>query len=149
MASSSSSLGRRTSDSQSALPVLRDAFGRARAFLTEAKRRSRVLDFADLEVHALRALEHEEVRDYYRERWRAFLVDEFQDTNPVQAELLDRLTAGSQADRGGRREAVHLRLQAGRRGGVQALPGAHPLGGRGARWCSRPASAGTRSWSGS
>ncbi len=76
----------------SALPVLREAFRRARAFLTQAKRRSRVLDFADLEVHALRALEHEEVRDYYRERWRAFLVDEFQDTNPVQAELLDRLT---------------------------------------------------------
>ena len=46
----------------SALPVLRDAFGRARAFLTEAKRRSRVLDFADLEVHALGALEHEEVQ---------------------------------------------------------------------------------------
>ena len=43
----------------------------------------------------LRALEHEEVRDYYRERWRAFLVDEFQDTNPVQAELLDRLTQGA------------------------------------------------------
>ena len=79
----------------SALPVLRDAFGRARAFLAEAKRRSRVLDFADLEVHALRALEHEEVREYYRERWRAFLVDEFQDTNPVQAELLDRLTQGA------------------------------------------------------
>ena len=76
----------------SALPVLRDSFSQARAFLTEAKGRSRVLDFADLEVHALRALEHEEVRDYYRERWRAFLVDEFQDTNPVQAELLDRLT---------------------------------------------------------
>jgi ATP-dependent helicase/nuclease subunit A len=79
----------------SALPVLRDAFGRARAFLIEAKRRSRVLDFADLEVHALRALKHEEVQDYYRERWRAFLVDEFQDTNPVQAELLDRLTQGA------------------------------------------------------
>ena len=71
-----------------------------------------MLDFSDLEVHALRALEHEEVRDYYRERWRAFLVDEFQDTNPVQAELLDRVDPGSQADRGGRREAVHLRLQA-------------------------------------
>jgi ATP-dependent helicase/nuclease subunit A len=74
-----------------ALPVLRDAFRRARAFLTDAKRRSRVLDFADLEVHALRALESEEVQDYYRERWRAFLVDEFQDTNPVQAELLEHL----------------------------------------------------------
>ena len=79
----------------SALPVLRDSFSQARAFLTEAKRRSRVLDFADLEVRALRALEPEEVRDYYRKRWRAFLVDEFQDTNPVQAELLERLTQGA------------------------------------------------------
>jgi hypothetical protein len=57
--------------------------------------RARVLDFADLEVHALKALEREEVRSYYGERWRAFLVDEFQDTNPVQAELLDRLTQGT------------------------------------------------------
>jgi ATP-dependent helicase/nuclease subunit A len=78
-----------------ALPVLRDAFQRAGVFLSEAKRRSRVLDFADLEVHALKALEHEEVREYYRERWRAFLVDEFQDTNPVQAELLAQLTEGT------------------------------------------------------
>jgi ATP-dependent helicase/nuclease subunit A len=74
---------------------LRDSFSRARAFLTEAKRRARVLDFADLEVHALMALEHEEVQNYYRERWRAFLVDEFQDTNPVQAKLLERLTQGA------------------------------------------------------
>ena len=95
MASSSSSLGPADERLASALPVLRDAFGQARAFLAQAKRRSRVLDFADLEVHALRALEHEEVRDYYRERWRAFLVDEFQDTNPVQAELLDLLTQGA------------------------------------------------------
>ncbi|MDP9439921.1 MAG: UvrD-helicase domain-containing protein, partial [Actinomycetota bacterium] len=73
------------------LPVLQDAFGVARSHLSAAKRRARVLDFADLEVHALRALELEDVRGYYRERWRALLVDEFQDTNPVQAELLERL----------------------------------------------------------
>jgi ATP-dependent helicase/nuclease subunit A len=78
-----------------ALPILRDAFRQARLFLSEAKRRSRVMDFADLEVHALRALEHQGVRDYYCERWRAFLVDEFQDTNPVQAELLTQLTEGT------------------------------------------------------
>src|SRR5829696_6933603 len=65
------------------LPVLRDAYGVARGFVSAAKRRARVLDFADLEVHALKALEHEEVRVYYHERWLAFLVDEFQDTNPV------------------------------------------------------------------
>ncbi len=78
-----------------ALPVLKDAFGIARDFVSAAKRRARLLGFSDLEVHALRALEHEGVRAYYRERWRAFLVDEFQDTNPVQAELLDGLTEGA------------------------------------------------------
>jgi ATP-dependent helicase/nuclease subunit A len=77
------------------LPVLNDAFRIAREFVSVTKRRARLLDYADLEVHALRALEHEAVRAYYQERWRAFLVDEFQDTNPVQAELLDRLTAGA------------------------------------------------------
>jgi ATP-dependent helicase/nuclease subunit A len=77
------------------LPVLREAFGMAQKFILAAKKRARVLDFADLEVHALRALSYEQVRGYYRERWYAFLIDEFQDTNPVQAEILDRLTEGT------------------------------------------------------
>jgi ATP-dependent helicase/nuclease subunit A len=74
------------------LPALREAFVRVRAHLAAAKRRERRLDFADLEVHALRALGDPEVRAYYAERWRAILVDEFQDTNPIQGELLQRLT---------------------------------------------------------
>jgi ATP-dependent helicase/nuclease subunit A len=79
------------------LPVVREAFKGAGAFISEAKRRSRILDFSDLEVHALKALEHEEVREYYQRRWQAFLVDEFQDTNPVQAVLLDLLTEDEDA----------------------------------------------------
>jgi len=79
------------------LPVMREAFEDARAFISEAKRSSRILDFSDLEVHALKALEHEEVREYYQRRWSAFLVDEFQDTNPVQAELLELLTEDKDA----------------------------------------------------
>lgn len=77
------------------LPTLREAFGVVRGRLAAAKRRARLLDFADLEVHALSALEHEAVRAYYQARWKAFLVDEFQDTNPVQAQLLAHLTAGA------------------------------------------------------
>jgi ATP-dependent helicase/nuclease subunit A len=70
------------------LPILRDAFDQVRARLVDAKRRRRVLTFADLEVHATRALRNPDVRSYYAERWKAFLVDEFQDTNPVQAAIL-------------------------------------------------------------
>lgn len=80
------------------LPPLRTAFYSLRSFLDDAKRRARTLDFADLEVHALRALEHEDVRSHYAQRWKAYLVDEFQDTNPVQARILDLLLgAGSAA----------------------------------------------------
>jgi len=77
------------------LPALREAFQLVRDYLTEAKRRAGVLDFADLEVCALRAMSDLQVQSYYRQRWRAFLVDEFQDTNPVQAELLEFLTSNT------------------------------------------------------
>ncbi len=72
-------------------PVLKEAFEHVSGALERAKREARLLAFADLEVHALRALEHPEVVAYYRERWKAFLIDEFQDTNPVQGEILQKL----------------------------------------------------------
>ena len=73
------------------LPALRQAFSHVRDFMRLEKHRAGQLDFADLEECALRALEHESVRRYYSKRWRAFLVDEFQDTNPIQAEILSHL----------------------------------------------------------
>jgi ATP-dependent helicase/nuclease subunit A len=75
------------------LPTLHQAFVQVREFLAAAKRKARLLDFADLEVYALQALKNTEVQDYYAQRWQAFLVDEFQDTNPVQGELLEFLTS--------------------------------------------------------
>ncbi len=75
------------------LPILKQAFIQVREFLAAAKRKARLLDFADLEVYALKALSHPEVTEYYRQRWQAFLVDEFQDTNPVQGEFLELLTS--------------------------------------------------------
>ncbi|MEB3828897.1 UvrD-helicase domain-containing protein [Phormidium sp. CCY1219] len=74
------------------LPALREAFTQVKSELDAEKRRARVLDYADLEVHALEALKHAEVREYYHSRWQAFLVDEFQDTNPIQGEVLQALT---------------------------------------------------------
>ena len=68
--------------------AVRAAFARVRADLAERKRRARLVDFGDLELHAVRALEHEHVRVALRRRWRAVLVDEFQDTSPAQARVL-------------------------------------------------------------
>lgn len=74
-----------------ALPDLNAAFTHVQRRLADLKRRAGLLDFADLEVHALRALDDPAVLAHYHARWRAYLIDEAQDTNPVQAELLERL----------------------------------------------------------
>lgn len=87
-------LGEADESLTSVLPTLLDAFRQAGESIASAKRSANVLDFADLEVCALRALRDPEVRSHYSERWRAILVDEFQDTNAVQAELLELLTTG-------------------------------------------------------
>jgi len=73
-------------------PAIKTAFTLVRSFLAERKYQQRILDYTDLEVRALKALKDPEVQQYYAKRWQVFLIDEFQDTNPIQAELLKRLT---------------------------------------------------------
>lgn len=54
----------------------------------------RAMDFDDLLVNGLRLLEeHREVREQYQERFRHVLVDEYQDTNLLQAQMVDLLAA--------------------------------------------------------
>ena len=74
------------------LPLLKTAFIQIRDHIAAEKVREKVLDFNDLEHYALKVLEHEEARRHYAVRWKAFLIDEFQDTNLVQAEIIGRLT---------------------------------------------------------
>ena len=53
------------------------------------KRRRGVLDFQDLLLKARDLVrDHPEVRAYFQQRFRFLLVDEFQDTDPLQAELV-------------------------------------------------------------
>jgi ATP-dependent exoDNAse (exonuclease V) beta subunit len=64
----------------------------------ELKATRSVLDFADLELEALALLEGDPaIRAAHRARYRHVMVDEFQDTNPLQVRLLDALVgdAGS------------------------------------------------------
>ncbi|MDA0576727.1 MAG: ATP-dependent helicase, partial [Verrucomicrobia bacterium] len=59
------------------------------------KRAMGAMDFDDLLVNGLRLLrEHADVQARYQEQFQHVLVDEYQDTNPIQAELVDRLGAG-------------------------------------------------------
>ena len=57
----------------------------------EEKRKLAALDFDDLESSTLELLEIPEVLTRAAERYKFFLVDEFQDTNGMQRRLLERL----------------------------------------------------------
>ncbi len=74
------------------LPSLRKAFAHVRDHIQRSKYGAGLLDYNDLEECALRALQSGSVRHFYTARWRAFLVDEFQDTNQIQAEIIELLT---------------------------------------------------------
>ena len=74
------------------LQELLDAFARRYAL---AKERESALDFEDLQLAARDLLRgHEEVRQKEAWRFRAIMVDEFQDTNRLQCELIDLLAEG-------------------------------------------------------
>jgi len=73
---------------------LADLVGRARRALAERKRLDAVLTFDDLIDGARRLLaENPSVRDRYARRFRTILVDEFQDTDHLQAEIITGLAA--------------------------------------------------------
>ncbi len=62
---------------------------RVLAHYTEHKRAHNLMDYDDLLAYAVRALrEHEAVRRAVAREWRFILVDEYQDTNQLQAEML-------------------------------------------------------------
>ncbi|ARU61607.1 hypothetical protein CBW65_11730 [Tumebacillus avium] len=62
---------------------------------TERKRQERGVDFTDLQNRAVQLLQHPVVGKAIAGRLRFLMVDEFQDTNPVQKGLLDALTASN------------------------------------------------------
>jgi ATP-dependent helicase/nuclease subunit A len=60
--------------------------------LEAEKQRLSVVDFDDLQLRTLKLLnDHPEVMSRVAERYRFFLVDEFQDTNGLQRDLMTRL----------------------------------------------------------
>lgn len=74
------------------LPALQQLYEEGSKALEEAKKENRLLTFSDLETHCLQALQNPDIQEYYQIRWKAIMVDEFQDINPIQHEILDYLT---------------------------------------------------------
>ncbi len=58
----------------------------------QRKKDSNSMDFDDLLIYAHQLLaEHERIRTFYQEEFKYVLVDEYQDTNAIQAELVNML----------------------------------------------------------
>jgi ATP-dependent helicase/nuclease subunit A len=85
-------------------PLLRDDLWPLVAEYEHAKARAGCLDFVDLLLRARDLIRDDaDVRRERQERWSHLFVDEFQDTDPLQAELLLLLAADDPAERDWRR----------------------------------------------
>ncbi len=87
--------------------------------LNHEKQQLSALDFDDLELRALELLARPEVIARTSERYKFFLVDEFQDTNNVQRQLLERL-----ALRPTRRDSANLFIVGDRKQSIYGFRGA-------------------------
>ena len=71
-------------------------FGRMSLVAARERKREGMLEFHDLLVHARALLRHSEhgqvVRGHLHQRWKRLLLDEFQDTDPIQLELASLIT---------------------------------------------------------
>lgn len=76
-------------------PIAVDAVVPAAAEFAQLRREKGALDFNDLLLKARNLLrEHPAAREEFQKRFTPVLVDEFQDTDPIQAEVLLYLTGG-------------------------------------------------------
>jgi ATP-dependent helicase/nuclease subunit A len=64
-----------------------------------AKHRGGYLDFSDLLLAARDLMEHDEARNWFQNRYERVFVDEFQDTDPLQSEMLLLLTSSDPAEK--------------------------------------------------
>lgn len=78
------------------LKLLRELLVRFGGEYARLKREAGLLDFEDLQIEALRLLnEQPEVAERVAGQFRYIIVDEFQDTNHLQCEIVDRLDRGN------------------------------------------------------
>jgi ATP-dependent exoDNAse (exonuclease V) beta subunit len=87
--------------------VLRDELWKLIELYQQAKKTAGQLDFSDLLFGASDLLKNDAARQYFQSRFSRIFVDEFQDTDPVQAEVLLLLACGDPATRDWRKAVPH------------------------------------------
>ncbi|MDE7229442.1 MAG: UvrD-helicase domain-containing protein, partial [Oscillospiraceae bacterium] len=78
-------------DQQTAIRAFIKLVNLYRGYYNFIKRTSGCLDFSDCELLLLKKLENEEFRAQISSRFSCIIVDEFQDSNDIQAEIFKRL----------------------------------------------------------
>lgn len=66
-----------------------------------------VLDFADLQQKALTLLQNETIQKQCRDEFKHFMIDEFQDTNALQLEVLQRICPAYQFIVGDTKQSIY------------------------------------------
>ena len=56
------------------------------------KKEENRLDFDDLQLYALKVLKNEDIANTYKDYYRVVCVDEYQDTNPIQDEIISKIS---------------------------------------------------------
>jgi ATP-dependent helicase/nuclease subunit A len=87
--------------------ALRDELWELVDLYQAAKKNAGQLDFNDLLFGSRQLLQNDDARRYFQGRFSRIFVDEFQDTDPVQAEVLLLLAAGDPAERDWRKAVPH------------------------------------------
>ncbi|MFC0432153.1 ATP-dependent DNA helicase UvrD2 [Kutzneria buriramensis] len=83
------------SRTQRDVPLPADQVSRVYQGYEQLKTRARMLDFDDLLLHTAAILEeHPDVATEFRDRYRCFVVDEYQDVTPLQQRVLDAWLGG-------------------------------------------------------
>jgi DNA helicase-2/ATP-dependent DNA helicase PcrA len=77
------------------IPLAADQIARVYQGYEQLKTRARMLDFDDLLLHTAAILEeHSDVATEFRDRYRCFVVDEYQDVTPLQQRVLNGWLGG-------------------------------------------------------
>ncbi|MDT8859564.1 UvrD-helicase domain-containing protein [Alkalihalobacillus sp. MEB130] len=73
----------------------------------DEKKRGTMLDFSDLQQKAVALLENETIKKACQRQFRHMMVDEFQDTNQLQLEMLDRIEPAYQFIVGDQKQSIY------------------------------------------
>ncbi|ARK31541.1 ATP-dependent helicase/nuclease subunit A [Halalkalibacter krulwichiae] len=66
-----------------------------------------MLDFSDLQQKAVALLQHEAIKEVSQKQFRHMMVDEFQDTNRLQLEMLERIEPAFQFIVGDQKQSIY------------------------------------------